>query len=60
MDNSTVMDRNSHRRPVIRPRIRWEKKHQEGLLVAAEYKTIVETNKGQRYIWTRTAEVGRA
>jgi hypothetical protein len=60
MDNSTVMDRNSHgRRPVVRPRIRWEE-NQEGLLVAAEYKTIVETNKGQRYIWTRTAEVGSA
>jgi hypothetical protein len=48
IDNSTVMDGNSHgRKPVVRPRIRWEEKHQEGLLAAAEYNRIVETSKGQ-------------
>jgi hypothetical protein len=50
MDNSTVMDGNFHgRRPVVRPRMSWEEKHQEGLLAAAEYKRTVETNKGQGY-----------
>jgi len=44
------MDGNSHgKRPVVRPRIRWEEKHQEGLLAAAEYK-IVETVKGRGYM----------
>ena len=51
MDNSTVIDGNSHgRRPMVRPRIRWEEKHQEGLLAAAEYKWIVETRKRQGYM----------
>lgn len=50
IDNSSVMDGNSHgKRPVVRPRIRWEEKHQEGLLAAAEYK-IVETVKGRGYM----------
>jgi hypothetical protein len=51
MDNSTVIDGNSHgRRPVLRPRIRWEEKHQEGLLAAAEGNRTVETSKGQGYV----------